>query len=122
MEVGQVLDVAGSNGILEGDKALVYDAAGPVLVQRRLVVRLPEVVGGGAAAGAASAPSVMGAREDDQDARVLPVRWKGDKRLRSFAESVDMMEHVDFGDCELEGEPTCAWYLQKSTGLTPVAR
>ena len=35
-----------------------------------------------------------------------------------------MMEHVDFGDSLLEGEPTCEWLLNRvvQTGLTPVAR
>ena len=35
-----------------------------------------------------------------------------------------MMEHHDFGDTELEGEPSCMWFLEKiaQTGLTPVAR
>jgi hypothetical protein len=66
----------------------------------------------------------MAAVVEDEDVRVLPVKWKGDKRSRPFAESIDLMQHYDYGDSGLEGEDSADWYLDKivSTGLDPVAR
>ena len=45
-------------------------------------------------------------------------------RQRSFEDALGKMEHLDFGDTELEGEPSAEWYLHKllGTGMSPVAR
>ena len=62
--------------------------------------------------------------EDLEDARVLPVKWRGSARRRGFAEAVAMMIHHDFGDWELEAAPTLDWLLQKmvSGGEGPISR
>ncbi len=94
---------------------MVFDATGPVLAQLQ-GPPLPENLPGVAAAEVVP--------DGDTDVRVLPIRWRGEKRQRNFAEAVELMEHHDFGDSELEGEPTCLWFMEKiaQTGLTPVAR
>ncbi|CAK0844954.1 unnamed protein product, partial [Prorocentrum cordatum] len=87
----------------------------------------PGPPGGGAPAAEPPAPEAAAAPvavDDEGDLRVLPVKWRGDKRYRPFSEAVDSMEHVEFNDCELEGDPSAEWYLHKmvQTGLAPVAR
>ena len=63
-------------------------------------------------------------QEEEADLRVLPVQWKGGCRKRGFEEALELMEHVDFGDNTLEGEPVCEYYLQKiaGTGMAPTSR
>jgi hypothetical protein len=103
------LDERGVIGHVEDDKALVYEAAGSMLVQLQGPL-MPEAAAAGPGDEAADA---------EGDVRVLPVRWRGEKRQRSFAEAVEIMEHHDFGDGELEGEPTCLWFMEKADGSDP---
>jgi hypothetical protein len=114
--VGQPIESRGAMAVVDGDKAILYDDAGVMLVQR--VQRGGERPAGGSREAAGAAP------EDDGDVRVLPVLWKGDKRQRSFTDAVEVMEFHDFGDGELDGGPSCEWYLNKvvQTGMGPVAR
>jgi hypothetical protein len=114
--VGQPIESRGGSAVCDDDKAILYDDAGVMLVQR--VSRDKERP----AVGTPGAP--RDAAEDEGDVRVLPVLWRGDKRQRPFGDAVERMECHDFGDSELEGGASTEWYLNKlmQTGMGPVAR
>ena len=58
---------------------------------------------------------------EDLDARVLKVRWVGNRRRRRFVEAVELMEYIS---CPLKGEPTCAFVLDEMalSGLNATMR
>ena len=80
---GQPIESRGAKAVCDGDKAILYDDAGAMLVQR-----VPR--DGGRPPGGSHEPP-RGAAGDEGDVRVLPVLWKGDKRQRSVIDAVDMM-------------------------------
>ena len=119
-KAGEVADLVGLKGVRLGNLAIVKEENRTVAVQR---VRVGEALPG-PTEDAAPAAVGGGAPEDESDLRVLAVKWKGSKRHRPFEEAVALMEHFDFGDCDVEGDPTMGWYLHRilQTGLGPVAR
>eukprot|EP00959_Pyramimonas_sp_CCMP1952_P320416 6705393-Pyramimonas_sp.AAC.1 len=53
------------------------------------------------------------AMDEDADARSLPVTWRNNARRRRSVEAVDLMQHHDYGDSPLDGEPPMLWHLEE---------
>ena len=149
-EIGSVLSPLGLDAVVEQDVALAMvpytdGRAGAVCValerveaaatpRKRTPLPLrtppePTHLDGRAPPGPGAALQKLGehhdlGKTDEEDLRVLPVQWRGDRRFRSYTDAIELMVHYAFADPELEGDWTFEWYLQKiqQTGQGPVAR